>query len=143
MQLASFSPAQACTPDGPADALPAESRAGLIARAALRILLPLRGTRRDLPGARGAIRQHISSLHAYRSDLATGSNAVAASPAEPALREFVVLIHSPGEPTQERTVWALRSVDVAMDAMDEALRDGSARSRIQVKALGAPQQCPQ
>lgn len=120
-------------------------RAVAIAQAALRILLPLRNARRDLPGARGAIGQHISSLQTHRGDSASGSNevATASQPAEPNLREFVVLIHRPGESTQERTVWARRSVDVVMDAMDEALREGAVRSRIQVKALGVPQQRPQ
>lgn len=120
-------------------------RAVAIAQAALRILLPLRDARRDLPGAREAIRQHISSLHTHRGASVPDSIGVAAAaqPAEPNLHEFVVLIHRPGESTQERTVWARRSVDVVMDAMDEALREGASRSRIQVKALGVAQQRPQ
>ena len=121
-------------PHGRSEPRSVRERAIAIAHAALRILLPLRG----LPGARGAIRQHLTSLRAHCSASASsGSDATPhAQAAGPALHEFAVVIHRQDEPTHERTVWARCSVDVALDVLEDLQRDGCTRSHVQVKALG-------
>lgn len=129
-------------PPGRSEPRSVRERAVAIARAALRILLPQRHKLCDLPGVRSAIRQHLASLRAHRcASASSGSDAAPhAQAAGPALHEFAVLIHCPGESTQERTVWARCSVDVALDVLEGLQREGRTRSHVQVKALGAAAQ---